>query len=720
MSRHSLRSMRIPPRYLKIAGITLTSLVLLLLVLLGIAYSKRESLLEAAIAKAVRKAKKDYSLNVHIKSARFDGLRTVVFQDVSVIPEKRDSLAFISNLRVGVKLFPLIFGDVKLAEVGLRDGRITLVKRDSLRNYEFLFRKKAQDTTSTKKVNLADVANKILNNLFNKIPDDMDVQRFSISYNDNGDKVSLSVPKATIDGGKLKSTILVNKSESRWHIEGDVDPGDKQFDVRLFAEGKKLELPFLQRKYDLKLNFDTLRAQMRSVEKSGDELHVSGTWAIKNLLLNHPKIAANDIIVPNGAIDADLIVGENYVGVDSSSVIRLKNITANPYIKYTLGKKKKLALKLHTDYLDAQSLFDAFPQGLFESLEGMKVAGKLQYDLDFFIDTALPDSVQFSSSLNKKDFRILKWGKTDLKKINSTFVYTPYEYGKPMRDIVIGTSNPNFTPLNEISSNLKNALLTAEDPSFFSHNGFVEESIRKSIATNFKEKAFKRGGSTISMQLVKNVYLNRQKNLARKIEEILIVWLIENNHISSKQRMFEVYLNLIEWGRNVYGIGEASRYYFGKHPSEITLGEGIFLASIVPRPKKGLYFFEPDGSLRQGLHGYFRLIGNLMAKKGLTQRDSDAYGFYSVRLKESLRQEVAPDSVVADSTLLMDDDDTQSFLRDVLGPPKEKRQTDSARIADPNKSKVPPRDTVKVPETPKSRREQRKLEREERKKANSS
>ena len=103
------------------------------------------------------------------------------------------------------------------------------------------------------------------------------------------------------------------------------------------------------------------------------------------------------------------------------------------------------------------------------------------------------------------------------------------------------------------------------------------------------------------MQLVKNVYLNRQKTLARKIEEILIVWIMENGHLSSKQRMFETYLNLIEWGRNVYGIGEASRYYFSKHPVELTIGESIFLASIVTKPKSGLYRFEGDGSLRSGL-----------------------------------------------------------------------------------------------------------------------
>ncbi len=97
------------------------------------------------------------------------------------------------------------------------------------------------------------------------------------------------------------------------------------------------------------------------------------------------------------------------------------------------------------------------------------------------------------------------------------------------------------------------------------------------------------------MQLVKNVFLSRQKNLARKIEEILIVWLIENQQLSSKSRMYEVYLNIIEWGRNVYGIGEASHYYFGKSPAELTVGESIYLAHIVPKPKSSLYSWQSDG-----------------------------------------------------------------------------------------------------------------------------
>jgi membrane peptidoglycan carboxypeptidase len=200
--------------------------------------------------------------------------------------------------------------------------------------------------------------------------------------------------------------------------------------------------------------------------------------------------------------------------------------------------------------------------------------------------------------------------------------------------------------------------MTAEDPSFYTNHGFVEESIRKSLATDFKDKKFKRGGSTISMQLVKNAFLSREKTLARKIEEILIVWMIENNQIMTKDRMLEVYFNIIEWGHNIYGIGEASRYYFGKTPAQLTLGESIYLASIVPHPKSGLYSFLPDGSLRPYLVNYFNLIGKLMAGKGQTAQDSTGYGFYSVRLKESLRQQMAPvDTATADSLMRQEDDD---------------------------------------------------------------
>lgn len=156
------------------------------------------------------------------------------------------------------------------------------------------------------------------------------------------------------------------------------------------------------------------------------------------------------------------------------------------------------------------------------------------------------------------------------------------------------------------------------------HGGFVEEAFRESIVTNIKQRRFARGGSTISMQLVKNVFLSRNKSVSRKIEEVLIVWLMERQRLVSKERMFEVYLNIIEWGPNVYGIGEAARFYFNKSPDELTLAESIFLASLIPSPKHFKYRFDETGQLKPYMANFFRLVSGRMAKREkIPQEEAD-------------------------------------------------------------------------------------------------
>lgn len=704
---------KIPKKYLKIGAWVLGVFLIVCISLGAVAYSKREALLKKMVAKAIAKADKDYGLEVKIGSAGFTGLSTVKMTAISVVPKERDTLSNIGELSIGVKLFPLIFGNVKLSEVEMSDGFVSVVLKDSTTNIDFILKRKKKDSTENKgKSNLAEIANNILNQVLYKIPDDMDVKNMVFKFNDH-DTAQLSfATAAVIDGGDLKSTINVNNGESTWHVDGYVNPGSKELSFTAYADGKKLELPYLNNKLHAKLSFDTLQTELKNAKYSGNDYKISGSWSVKNMLINQPRIASNDIIVQSAKLDADILVGPNYITLDSTSTAFLKTAQIHPYIKYTLGKNKIYELKLTAEEQDAQGVLDAFPQGLFESLEGLKVQGKVKYNLNFYLDTKVPDSVRFSSTLTPVDFKITKWGKTDLQKINSPFVYTPYEYGKPMRDITIGPSNPNFTPLNQISKNFINAVLTAEDPSFFTHNGFVEESIRKSIAVNYKEKKFKRGGSTISMQLVKNVYLSRQKTLARKAEEILIVWLIEHNHLVSKNRMLEVYFNIMELGKNIYGIGEASRYYFGKQPADLTIGDGLFLASIVPKPKASMYKFMAGGGLKPYMFNYFRFMGNIMARRGLTPADTSGYGFYNVRLREGLRQYLAPDTAAVDTTAFDGDDDegmppvimqdnNKNLFDRIFGGGR--KDTSSVKQADTTKSKKQLRQ---------ERREQRRREKE--------
>ena len=181
------------------------------------------------------------------------------------------------------------------------------------------------------------------------------------------------------------------------------------------------------------------------------------------------------------------------------------------------------------------------------------------------------------SKLEKENLKIIKYGEANLSKLNGTFVYRANINDVLQRPILVGSGNPMYTPLSEISPYLQKSVLTTEDPSYFSHHGFINQAFKQSIIKNIKTKKFTRGASTISMQLVKNVFLTRDKTLSRKLEEILLVYILENNRIVGRSRMLEVYFNIIEWGPNVYGIGEASQFYFQKSPSQLSLNECLFL-----------------------------------------------------------------------------------------------------------------------------------------------
>lgn len=714
---------RLNRKYIRIGGIVLCCLFLIVLIAGIIAFNKREKLLRSAIDKATSKAKREYNLDVKIGSAKFVGLSTVAFDNITIVPEQRDSLLKINDLEVGIKIWPLLAGNIKLASVKLDDGILTLSNVGGVKNYEFLFKKKQRDTTNTSGGDISVMANNLINQVLYKIPDELDLKNFNVKFHNDSINVNILARSARINDGDLLSTIIVNNGESTLHFTGKMRPSDKYIDVKLYADNKKVVIPFIGKRYGLKVSFDTVSTQLKKVERSDGETRIYGYWSVNNLVINHPKIASNDIIIPSGSIDANVFIGQNYVSIDSSSAIHLKDITANPYIKYTLKPVKVYELKLHTDYLDAQKIFNSFPQGTFDALEGIQVTGKLSYNLNFYLNTSKPDDVQFDSSLKQQNFHVVKYGRADLGKLNGPFVYTPYEKGQPMPPRDISPNNPNYTPLSDISPYLQHAVMTAEDPTFFKHNGFVEESLRKSIAVDFKEKRFKRGGSTISMQLVKNAFLSRQKTMLRKIEETLIVWMIENTHIISKQRMLEVYFNIIEWARNVYGIGEASRYYFGKSPSQLNLGESIYLASIVPKPKTGLYYFEPGGELRGSLQNYFNSLGNMMSAYGYIQRDSTGYGFYDVRLKQSMRRAAPADTTGLAKMLKQDDDDNGVSPVPVVETPQqpEKKPNFFQRLFGKKdttkKQEANTTDTVKTrKQLRQERREQKRKEKEARQK----
>lgn len=141
-----------------------------------------------------------------------------------------------------------------------------------------------------------------------------------------------------------------------------------------------------------------------------------------------------------------------------------------------------------------------------------------------------------------------------------------------------------WVPLSRISPHLRRAVVAAEDASFFTHEGFDWEGMKEAAKYNLEAGEFKHGGSTITQQLAKNLYLSSERSLFRKAREALITRSLEQ-HLT-KNRILELYLNVAEWGQGVYGAEAAARHHFGKPSHDLTADEAAWLAAILPSPRR--------------------------------------------------------------------------------------------------------------------------------------
>jgi monofunctional biosynthetic peptidoglycan transglycosylase len=141
-----------------------------------------------------------------------------------------------------------------------------------------------------------------------------------------------------------------------------------------------------------------------------------------------------------------------------------------------------------------------------------------------------------------------------------------------------------YVRLNQISEYMQKAVVLTEDSSFFQHKGFDFQEMENSLKSNLEKGKYARGGSTISQQLAKNLFLTKEKTLHRKFFEALITVRMEK--ILSKREILEKYLNVVQFGKNLYGIKAAAQFYFKKSPANLTLPESAFLVFLLPSPEK--------------------------------------------------------------------------------------------------------------------------------------
>ena len=165
-----------------------------------------------------------------------------------------------------------------------------------------------------------------------------------------------------------------------------------------------------------------------------------------------------------------------------------------------------------------------------------------------------------------------------------------------------------WVPLSSISEHLLAAVIVAEDGTFWNHEGFDWFEFKESLVRNVREMRSARGASTITQQLVKNLYLSSSKNPVRKLNEWILTWYAER--VLSKRRILELYVNVIEWGPGLYGAEAAAQRYYGKSASLLSRAEAACLAAVIPAPRR----YSPVGSSRLVARRSKQILNRLIAR----------------------------------------------------------------------------------------------------------
>jgi hypothetical protein len=276
-------------------------------------------------------------------------------------------------------------------------------------------------------------------------------------------------------------------------------------------------------------------------------------------------------------------------------------------------------LELTVPRVSCAEALAALPEGLRDHLAGMQLDGgveaaaRLRFDRDHLDDTKLDLDVDVSSCTVLREPTA-----ADPRRLLAPFEQY-FSSGTRRR---IGAGLPGYVSLQRLPRYLPLAFVAGEDARFYEHGGFDVFQIERSLAIDLRDRAFVRGGSTISQQTVKNLFLSHRRTLARKLQEAVLTWRLET-HLG-KDQILERYLNIIELGPGVFGIDEAARYWFGKDPGALAVHEAAFLAALTPAPQTlSRRILEAGGIDDDMRHRIEIILANMRRERIITEADQD-------------------------------------------------------------------------------------------------
>lgn len=322
-------------------------------------------------------------------------------------------------------------------------------------------------------------------------------------------------------------------------------------------------------------------------------LRFDGTWRRAEGTIDIPEVRAT------------------VAGAALSGSIALRDLDTDPVVDVELGVQ-------HLDFaqlLGASGL--AVPESLGPAPGGGLELGSATIDVRVRGRTAEPASLAVTQKI---DFRLPAQMPPGIARLRGEFTFSPDSGPGPHRPVEVSPASPDFIALRDVPPLFLRTLLLAEDAGFYGHRGIDLRELPAALLTNWSRGGAARGASTLTQQLAKNLFLSRDKQLGRKLQELAITFLLES--ALGKERILEIYLNIIEWGPGLRGLRPAARSYFGREPAALTPAEMAFLVAIIPAPVKYQQSFA-HGTPGPGLRA---LIDGLLAKlRSVDAISEDAY-----------------------------------------------------------------------------------------------
>lgn len=280
-----------------------------------------------------------------------------------------------------------------------------------------------------------------------------------------------------------------------------------------------------------------------------------------------------------------------------------------------------LDLRLVIPPIECQRVLDAIPTEMAPYMAGYKLRGMFDVDIKLGVDWDRLDDTVLGGHVGIKQCKVTSEPADSPKRLQKEFEhYVEIEKGK-WHSFIVGESNEDFVPFDDISPYLVKSIMSTEDSAFYFHHGFITSEFRTALVNDLKAGAFRYGASSITMQMVKNVLLYREKTLARKLQELFLTWHVENT--LKKDRILEIYFNVIEYGPGLYGIGPAAKHFFGKPAKELNPVEAAFFSTILPSPKERYKQYCAGTLTKWTADKINRILGIMLKRDRLTQEEYD-------------------------------------------------------------------------------------------------